>query len=134
MSLRDFLEDIIFEYADRIVDSSRFADRLIAQVVANKLTRKEWPELTDSVDVDSQMEVDEVEESDLDGEKFFGGAPRALQPLWKENGRRHEFHNSKSNTGSTLLQVKAIRQKLNGACGYYSLFHSSMVRSKHWKG
>lgn len=128
MSFRDYLKDIIFEYADRVVDSSDFADRLVSQVVANKFVRKEWPELSDGVDKDSQMEVDDIEDGSSDATAFFGAAPRALQPLWKENGRRHELHTSKSNSGATLLQVKAIRQKLNGACGYYSLFHSSMVR------
>lgn len=128
MSFRDFLEDIIFEHADRVVDSAHFADRLVAQVVGNQFVAQEWPELSAHVDRDSQMEVDDVEEASQEATPFFGAAPRALQPLWKENGRRHEFHNSKSTASSSLLQVKAIRQKLNGACGYYSLFHSSMVR------
>jgi hypothetical protein len=75
------------------------------------------------MDVDA---CDGIEEADSMAKPFFGERPRALQPLLKRNKRRHEFHAQLSSPSSSLIQVKAIRQKLNGACGYYSLFHSSM--------
>lgn len=128
MSVQNFFEGIIYEYADRIVDSSNFADRLVKQVIENRLETKEWDFSRSDIRSESQMDVEEIDNESKEAVAFFGDAPRALRPLWERNGRRHEIHASKSDSGATLLQVKAIRQKLNGACGYYSLFHSSMVR------
>lgn len=128
MSLRTFLCDIIYEASDRIAVSGLYAAHLTTQVTQNRQRVHDDIETASNVDHDSQMDVDEQDNDDLNAVTFFGEAPRALQPLLKQNRRRHEFHASKSSPSSSILQVKAIRQKLNGACGYYSLFHSSMVR------
>jgi hypothetical protein len=124
MTLRHFLQDIIYEACDRIVEAGLQADFLAEHVISNQCLST-----THQASQDSQMEVDGQEYIYNQPTAFFGNAPRALQPLLKRNRRRHEAHKFSSTLDASLIQVKAIRQKLNGACGYYSLYHSSMVRS-----
>jgi len=129
MSLRTFLCDIVYESSDRIAEAALYSNHLTRQVRCNRLQPEQDSDPGSNVDRDSQMDIDGEEDSTAQSETFFGETPRAIQPLLQRNRRRHEFHASKSSPSSSILQVKAIRQKMNGACGYYSLFHSSMVRS-----
>ena len=128
MSLSEFLHDIIYEYSDRIVDSALFTNSVIKQVVDNKFTGLEYGNAASKPENSSQIELDVIDNNIVDTIPFFGGRGRVLKPILEQNGRRLEFHKSMSNSASLLYQVKAIRQKMNGSCGYYSLFHSSMVR------
>jgi hypothetical protein len=128
MSFRTFLLDIVYESVDRILDAAVRADHLRRQVIENRQLLS-FPPHSDSNRLnDSQMDVDVVEDDNVESNSFFGESARALQPLLKRNRRRHEIHTQKSSSIASLIQVKAIRQKLNGACGFYSLYHSSMVR------
>lgn len=119
-----FLSDILYESCDRVAEAGSHLKWLKGQVSRNELELPILPAQplhANAMDVDKPVKVENKQ-------KFFGNEPRALQPMLERNRRRHEFHSAHSpDSSASLIQVKAIRQKLNGACGFYSLFHSSMV-------
>lgn len=130
MTLRIFLQDIVFECADSVVQAVSQVEILHKQVICNKQSFQAGPGPPESRQ-SKKKRVNGVEGKHEVENPFFGTSPRALQPLLKQQRRRHEVKLTPSSPStSILLQVKAIRQKLNGACGYYSLFHSSMVREQ----